>query len=627
MNPSYSVVRSQVFPTDTVEEKSLGKSLYLLAPGFVFIMNIERNVMVQPPAVNEDDVREWVGNKAFQRGYQYYEDEAILNPRRRGQSLIAECQGSQPAPYRVEIRLGAEGILDGSCSCPAGEGGHCKHSAALLLTWIHDPEFFSDVPELEQVLEGRSREDLVSLIREMVTRHPDLEQLLELSALSNLPSGEILQPDLISRQIRRAFSSAGGEEGDNAAIADNLQAILDLGEDLLDREDVRNAATVYETLLEGILSYEDCLYNDQGGDLGQVLAECEQGIRDCLSSTRQPEMRQGLLHTLFTLFLWDLQAGGLGYGDETPSILAELANPAEKQMIAGWIQAELPAGKDWSDDFQRRALGGLWLALAKDALDNETFLRICRETGRTQDCIARLLDLGRVDEALAEARSAPKNSITAIADLFEEHGHPRLARQIISEQPGSETELQLLWWLKEYAQRHEQPQEVLRLAESLFWRSQSMDNYASLLEAAAALGEEDSARVRVLERLENAGNFSLLVEIYLHDNELDLALAALEHVSPEIWGGRKAVLRQQVALAMEVPRPHDAVRQYLLLAQGLIGQRNRGSYAEAAALLQRIRSIYQGLGEESRSDSIIQSLRSEYRRLPALLDEMRRAGL
>ena len=170
-----------------------------------------------------------------------------------GQSLISECQGSQPAPYRVEIRLGTEGILDGSCTCPAGEGGHCKHSAALLLTWIHDPESFIEVPELEQVLEERSKEDLISLIREMVTRHPDLEQLLELSALSNLSAREILQPDLIGQQIRRAFSSAGGEQGDNARIAENLQTILDLGEDLLDREDVRNAATVYETLMEGML--------------------------------------------------------------------------------------------------------------------------------------------------------------------------------------------------------------------------------------------------------------------------------------------------------------------------------------------------------------------------------------
>jgi hypothetical protein len=579
------------------------------------------------PEINENDIQKWVGNNAFQRGYRYFEDEAIMNPRRRGQSLISECQGSRLAPYRVEIRLGSEGILDGSCSCPAGDGGHCKHAAALLLTWIHEPEMFIEVPELEQVLEERSKEDLISLIREMVTRYPDLEQLLELSALSNLPSGEILQPDLIAQQIRRAFSSAGGEQGDNTRIAENLQSILDLGEDLLDRLEAHNAATVYETLMEGMLTYEDCLYHDQGGDLGQVLAECEQGIQDCLGSTQEPELRQGLLHTLFDLYLWDLQAGGLGFADETPSILAGQANPDEKQMIAAWIREEIPEGTEREDDFQRRALGGLWLTLMSGGLDDETYLRICRETGRTQDLIDRLLSLERVDEALSAARSARKNHLTAIADLFVAHGHPQLGKQIITERPDSETDLPRLEWLKQYARRYEVGAEALRMAESTFWAAQSLENYNDLIEAAANLDQRAATRARVLERLENAGNFSLLVEIYLLENEIDLALAAMERVKPEIWGERVAVLRRQVAQAVEVPRPREAIRQYLLLAEDLIEQRSRGSYAEAAMLLSRIRRLYRALGEEDRSDGIIQSLRSEYQRIPALMDEMRRAGL
>jgi hypothetical protein len=583
--------------------------------------------MSQFPEINENDIQKWVGNNAFQRGFRYFEDEAIMNPRRRGQSLISECQGSQLAPYRVELRIGSDEILDGSCSCPAGDGGHCKHAAALLLTWIREPEMFIDVPELEQVLEERSKEDLISLIREMVTRYPDLEQLLELSALSNLPSGEILQPDLIAQQIRRAFSSAGGEQGDNTRIAENLQTILDLGEDLLDREEVHNAATVYETLMEGMLVYEDCLYHDQGGDLGQVLAECEQGIQDCLGSTQDPELRQGLLHTLFDLYLWDLQAGGLGYADETPSILANQANPEEKQMIAAWIQEEIPDGTDWDDDHQRRALGGLLLTLMSGTLDDENYLLICRETGRTQDLIDRLLGLERVDEALSAARSARKSSLTAIADLFEAHGLAQLGKQIIIERPDSETDLPRLEWLKGYARRHELGSEALRMAESTFWAAQSLENYTDLIEASADVDQRAATRARVLERLESAGNFSLLVEIYLLENEIDLALAAMELVKPEIWGERMAGLRRQVARAVEIARPREAIRQYLLLAEDLIKQRSRGSYAEAALLLQRIRRLYRALGEEDRSDIIIQSLRSEYQRIPALMDEMRRAGL
>lgn len=587
--------------------------------------------MNRVPEISEIDVQNWVGTKSFQKGYRYFEDEAILNPRKRGQSLIAECQGTQPAPYRVEVRLGPEGILWGSCSCSAGEGGHCKHAAALILTWLHEPDTFVEVPEIEKLLENRPRAELISLIQQMVTRHPDLEQVLELSALSNQAADEPISADLIAQQVRRAFTSAGGEiSGDNASIADNLQPILDLGEDLIDREDVANASTVYQTLMDSMLVYEDCLYNDEGGDLGQVLAECEQGIEECLQSARDPELRQDLLRSLFELFVWDLQAGSLGYADETPQVLKSQSSLEERRMIAEWVQSELPEGEDWGEEYQRRALGGLWLNLIGDELDDETFLTICRETGRIQDMIDRLLSLNRVDEALIAAKENGGLNITRVADLFEKHRHPEMALQIIQDQPNSETDIQLLEWLKDYARRHDQPQEALRLAELIFWQAQSLENYNALLDAAAALPEpadREAVRNRVIQRLESAGNFSLLVEIYLYSNEVDLALAALERVNPDIWWGRMAVLRRQVAQTVEIPRPHEAIRQYLLLAEQLIGQRSRGSYAEAVRLLQLVRKLYYGLGEQERWQQMINGLRQEYRRLPALMDEMRRANL
>jgi uncharacterized Zn finger protein len=297
-------------------------------------------------------------------------------------------------------------------------------------------------------------------------------------------------------------------------------------------------------------------------------------------------------------------------------------------MISTWIQQEMPEGEEWGNHYQRRALGGLWLTLLAGELDDEGFLRICRETWRTQDLVNRLLDLDRVNEALSAARAAGRyQHITAVADLFEKHGHPQLGMQIIKEQPDSATDIQLLEWLKHYALRHDMPQDALQLADSLFWIAQSLENYNDLLEAAAALDEQPGVHARVIERLENAGNFSLLVEIYLLENEIDLALSTLELVKPEIWGERMSILRRQVAQAMEATRPREAIRQYLLLAEALIEQRSRGSYADAAILLQRVHRLYHSLDEDENAIQIIQSLRSEYHHLPALLDELRRAGL
>ena len=584
--------------------------------------------MNRVPEITEMDVQNWVGARSFQKGVRYFEDDTILNPRRRGKCLIAECQGSQPAPYRVEIRLGLDGILEGHCTCAAGEGGHCKHAAALLLTWLEEPDVFLEVPELEQMLENRTKAELIALVQQMVSRHPDLEQLLELSALSVLAPGEQIPAERIIKQIQWAFSSAGGEfAGANAQIADNLQPILDMGEEFIDREDVVNAATVYRTLMNTMMDYEDCLYNDEGGDLGQVLAECEQGIEECLQSSKDSALRADLLRTLFDLFTWDLEAGGLGYADEIPTILISQATPEEKLRMADWVQEELPDGEDWDSTHQRRALGGLWLGLMAENMDDETYLRICRETHRTRDLTDRLLALSQIDEAMMVARAANNGEVTRFADLFEKHGYPDLAVQLIKERPNSSTDIPLLEWLKEFALLHNQPQEAMRLAETLFWQAQTLENYYALLEAASAQGERDKVRARALERLESAGNFSLLVEIYLLENEVDLALAALERINPDTWWGRKSGLRRQVAQAVETPRPHEAIRQYLLLAEEFIQQRNRGSYAEAARLLMQVRKLYHGLGEEERWKQIIHSLSEEYRRLPAFIDELRRAGL
>jgi len=41
--------------------------------------------------------------------------------------------------------------------------------------------------------------------------------------MSSLDEGQQIQPDLIIQQIRRAFSIAGGEWGNNSQIAENLQ--------------------------------------------------------------------------------------------------------------------------------------------------------------------------------------------------------------------------------------------------------------------------------------------------------------------------------------------------------------------------------------------------------------------
>jgi uncharacterized Zn finger protein len=83
----------------------------------------------------------------------------------------------------------------------------------------------------------------------------------------------------------------------------------------------------------------------------------------------------------------------------------------------------------------------------------------------------------------------------------------------------------------------------------------------------------------------------------------------------------------EVAQAASEQRPRESIRLYLQLAESLILQRGRGNYAQAAGYLQPVRATYLRLGEPQTWQALIVNLREEFRNLPALKDELNRAGL
>src|SRR6266511_1080976 len=109
------------------------------------------------PHIKQSDVRNWTEDVYFQRGQNYYKQGAIYDQRKQGMTLKSKCAGSQAPFYRHEVLFSSRGIDSAECSCPVGEGGHCKHTVALLLTWVNDPDSFQETESLDVVLEKRSK--------------------------------------------------------------------------------------------------------------------------------------------------------------------------------------------------------------------------------------------------------------------------------------------------------------------------------------------------------------------------------------------------------------------------------------------------------------------------------------
>ncbi len=114
----------------------------------------------------------------------------------------------------------------------------------------------------------------------------------------------------------------------------------------------------------------------------------------------------------------------------------------------------------------------------------------------------------------------------------------------------------------------------------------------------------------------------MLIEIVLDEGDIARALNLLPHVRG--WDSGNYAMR--VAQAAETDHPQAALDIYRRRAKGLINARGRSNYHEAAGLLTRMQKLYRHQSSADWADYIA-NLRLRHRRLPALQDELNKAGL
>lgn len=588
--------------------------------------------MTHLPLTNQA-IRDRIDSRSYHRGYNYYELDAILHPQREGNTLKAQCRGSRPEPYRLWAMLdGKGGVAAGECSCPVGGGGRCKHIAALLLTWLHEPDRFREAAATEGALAGWAKEDLITLIHKMIERHPELEDLIELMSTGAGGESEEIDPALIRRQVERAI-----EKGDYGhayygaadAIADEIQVIIDQAEIYKERDDWGKAAVIYQTVLDELLDQYDQIY-DHDGDLFSIFYNGSRKLGECLTHIEDPEARLPILQSLLDVIRRDIDIGGYGFADEAYGVLFDHATPEEKSELAGEVEVDLApfsSSDDFSSKWRAGAYGSLLLSLVGESISDAEFLRICRQTGRWGDLVQRLLELERVEEAIAAAEEVESDyDLLGLADIFREQGHEQIAEDLVWERAGRSDDRRLAAWLKERAKEKGDWKTAVAYAENRFWNRPALSDYEELREIAEEIGDWPERRETILARLTEEGKHNLLTQIHLAEGNVAAALQEVRQAKKERWGVR-GNLQMDVARAAEDSHPQQALDLYRERVETLIGQRGRSNYATAARFLQRVKAIYQQLGEEEQWKAYIADVRDQKPKLPALLDELKQAGL
>jgi len=594
------------------------------------------------PALSRSDVRNWTEQRFYDRGKTYFRQDRIQRPRREAHTLKAECRGSRPDPYHLEVEFHDDGIGRAECSCPVGGGGRCKHVVALLLTWVETPEAVSEQDLLAQTVEELSQETLAQLVLDMVERHPDLERLVSLAstATHESPDPEVLRP-----QIERAFETALRNTDRYSApqeVAEELEPFVTLGDDYADHGHLADAATVYGLIIEAI---EDRYleFRDRKGALSGQLTTCVERLGTVLAETDAADLRERILRTLFDVVVWDIDQGGRGLGDWARDVIREQATPDERHEMGEWTREVLAertqteeeeriislgtsGSSSDSRDWDQRALGRLLLNFQEHTLDDEEYLQIARDTGSLTRLVNRLLDLNRFDEALDAAREASDYELVQLASVFEAHGEGTALHDLALDRLDDDPHRRLVEWLRDYATEHDDLDHALDLSTRLFWTRTSLSAYKQVRSVAQRMNRWDEVRSEIYDQLHEQGQYALLTRIHLENDDVESALQTVQKSgSSRRYGG--ASLKMDVAEAAEDEYPEEAIQLYTKRGRSLIADRGRGNYRQAAELFQRVKALYDQHEPGAWNDVLEALYDDELHRLPAARDEFEKADL
>ncbi len=501
-------------------------------------------------------------------------------------------------------------------------------------------------------------------MRQFWVRHPD-GYLLR-------PAQRILSvnPTTYRRRIADAF------QRDRPRITQELLIVKHTADQLAQQGDMLGAVTIYETLVTEIfeqshLYYDESQYDDyyeeegyypEEAGLEEFVGECIEALGSYLADEQTDRVaREKSIAVLLAVYRRDLHADDShGFAERAAEQLVRYATPLERQTIAEWIRAALADEEQAIAGSERQVYGKFWLDLQHEALDDEAYLRICRETGRTADLVERLLALGRIDEAAQETRQADDSSLLGLATLFIQHGQDAVAERLVKarisgpirpardvaglvlpSQAGRAQEEKPDWrvleWLQTYYRDRGNHAAELEMAETLFRTQSSLKRYQELRVLSGRLHRWEDLRHELLAFLEQTKNTSLLIQIALDEGDIDQALQRLQGTAKKDGYGYTYTDRYgyygysdvafEVARVAEEIRPHAAIELYRQFAERLIAMRDRKRYELACTYLVKVRALYEKLGEGEAWTSYVTALREQTRNLRALKEELANAGL
>lgn len=632
-----------------------------------------------------NDLKNWAGTKIYNRGRDYIDAVDELSRLEDG-TLVARVSGTDE--YVTSVKHDGRGEFSHTCTCPY-DGGPCKHAVAVVLAAAarikknqeisllgpeddlylelfddsedddgefdeageyveddaDDPDLVCRVtlpkkrsPQVEKILAGKSREELLALLNEVATEYPEVARKLRETA--QLQGGQV-EPLVraLRKEIRRltaeeAWYNPWRHEGnlpDYSRVEKQLRtlltnghadAVLELGEELFRRGNAQIEQS-----------------NDEGAT-AEAVASCLDVVLQAVPHSALVPSKQILwvidhcLEDEFSLF--DRADGVFKNGRYAESHWREVADVLEERLrLAG-----NPRSGRFAENYRRDRLVA-WL------------LDACRRGGQPERVIP-----------LLEKEAAAGRGFELLVDALLTAGKRERARRwcidgyarTIAESPG------LAAGLKERLCRIAGEEKNFPLvaayhAENFFERP-SEQGYKELRKAAEKVGawpvvregalawlrdgrrpggtdrpwplpepEVQRPHVRDPHRQERFPDLEMLIEIAILEKRNDDVVALYRELDTAKRWGRQEI-DGQVAKALTESHPEVALGIWKKIVDGLIAEVKSRAYEEAAGYLGSMRAVYAKGDRLAEWQALLANLRVQHkakRRLMEVLDRLVKA--
>ncbi len=601
------------------------------------------------PRLTIEIVRELAGDQTFDRGYRYYRDGTVSDVIRRGNLIQAQVQGSDFHPYRVQIEFDDGGVAAVSCTCPYEWGGICKHAVATLLVYLHDPKAITEKPTLDARLADFTAEQLRQIMLGLASLGPEIVEAIEReiswlqqqTATPGTPAAaaEAVQITGVRREIRRAFYEAGrvdpyefDYDGRYEAMEIEPEEILDPHLErvlaLLDNGETAAAAAVMAAVMDafadGLSGLDNYLYEFNDDAFYVANMTLDTALAEVLLSLALDTGEQAVW--LKRIAGWEEELGeleasrtALTQGWSFPSLAAILRGD---QAESGLWPVGLP---DYADDL---ALARLRI-LARQGRRQE-YISLATAVGQTKLAALMLANIGQIDRAVAAAKAeiaSPAElleiavGLAAAGDLdsaleLATHGlsldpeerHPAFVHET--------SRLKLARWTRDQALAAGGSDLALRAAQFALRESGSLRDFLAVRETAGERWPE--IRPGLLKMLPKTGSISNQLDIYLHENMLDEAMAAVDK--------NRALMMDadlhRVVEAARATRPDWGIGRCRAEAEAIMDEGRARDYDTAVSWLRDARVIYEQHGRlaewERYLDGLLQNHHRKYKLVPML---------